>query len=332
MSTVLRESTLTERTQPAQPERTLQVEVASVRREAEGVVSLTLRAPSGEPLPPWEPGAHLEVVLGDGLVRHYSLCGEVSDETTWRIAVLLEPNSRGGSRFVHEAIRPGHQLHVTGPRNNFRLVENDRYVFVAGGIGITPILPMVRQLASTGRPWTLLYGGRTRESMAFLDELAAFTGGDLLVRPQDEFGLLDLDSLLGEPQPGTSVYCCGPGPLIDAVEERCRTWPPGSLHRERFAASTTRTSSDDPFEVELARSGKRITVPSFCSMLDVLEEAGYEITNSCRAGICGTCLTTVISGEPEHNDDVLSDEERASNKVMLPCVSRSRSDVLVIDM
>jgi ferredoxin-NADP reductase len=320
-----------ERTMTRYQEQTLQLVVGNVTQEADGVVSLGLGSAEGQQLPPWEAGAHLEVVLGDDLVRHYSLCGETSDDRSWRIAVLREPNSRGGSQLIHETVRPGHTLTVKGPRNNFRLVDSERHLFIAGGIGITPILPMVRHAASTGTPWTLLYGGRTRGSMAFLDELGSVPGGELLVRPQDEFGLLDLDTLLGEPQPGTSVYCCGPGPLIDAVEERCRRWPAGSLHRERFAQST-RTSSEDPFEVELARSGRRITVPSFTSMLDVLEEAGYEVTNSCRAGICGTCLTDVVSGEPEHNDDVLTDEERASNKVMLPCVSRSKTDVLVIDL
>jgi ferredoxin len=166
--------------------------------------------------------------------------------------------------------------------------------------------------------------------MAFLDELAAY-GERVHVVPQDEFGLLDLEAYLGTPIEGAQVYSCGPGPLLDAVTEHCASWPSGSLHLERFVAST-RTSSEDPFVVELARSGRRITVPQYESMLDVLEQEGYEVTNSCRAGICGTCLTDVVAGIPEHNDDVLSDEDRASNKVMLPCVSRSKTDVLVIDL
>lgn len=323
---------LMEAQQTRQQEQTLQVEVAEKRVEAEGVVSLTLRSVDGEPLPSWTPGAHVDVHLGDDIVRQYSLCGDVSDTETWRLGILREPNSRGGSRRVHDEVEVGHRLTVRGPRNNFSLQDADRYLFVAGGIGITPILPMVRQAAALGRPWTLLYGGRTRASMAFVDELAAIDGGELLIRPQDEFGLLDLDSYIGAVVPDALVYSCGPEPLLNAVTECCGSWPTGSLHTERFAASSTRTSSDDPFVVELARSGRRITVPRYESMLDVLEQEGYEITNSCRAGICGTCLTDVVAGVPEHNDDVLSDEDRASNKVMLPCVSRSKTDVLIIDL
>jgi ferredoxin-NADP reductase len=317
--------------QSRQKEQTLQLEVADKRTEAEGVVSLILRSVDGSPLPPWTPGAHVDVLLGADIVRQYSLCGEVGDGAYWRLGVLREPNSRGGSSRVHEAVQPGQRLTVRGPRNNFSLEEADQYHFVAGGIGITPILPMVRQAALMGKPWKLLYGGRSRDSMAFLEELEQIDGGELLIRPQDEYGLLDLDAYLGTPEPGTLIYCCGPAPLLDAITEKCESWPAGSLHIERFVAST-RTSSEDPFVVELARSGARITIPRYESMLDVLEQHGYDITNSCRAGICGTCLTGVIAGEPEHNDDVLSDEERASNKVMLPCVSRSKTDVIVIDL
>lgn len=320
----------TESARPVQREQRLRLEVTEVRPEAEGVVALRLRSADGSPLPSWEPGAHVEVVLGEGLVRHYSLCGEPSGDS-WRIGVLREPAGRGGSAFVHDRVRVGDVLEGVGPRNNFRLVEADRYLFIAGGIGITPILAMVRSVAAAGRPWTLVYGGRSRASMAFTDELEALTGGELVVRPQDEFGLLDLDAYLGVPQEGTSVFCCGPGPLLDAVQERCRAWPAGALHTERFAPSA-RTSPEDPFTVELARSGRRVEVPSFVSMLEALEEAGYEITNSCRAGICGTCETPVLGGVPEHNDDVLTDEERASNSTMMPCVSRSKTDVLVIDL
>jgi ferredoxin-NADP reductase len=322
---------LMEAEQTRQQEQTLQLEVAEKRVEAEGVVSLTLRSADGEPLPPWTPGAHVDVVLDDDLVRQYSLCGEPSEADTWRLGVLREPNSRGGSRRVHDEVERGQHLTVRGPRNNFSLQPAEQYLFVAGGIGITPILPMVRQAAALGTPWTLLYGGRSRASMAFVEELIAIGGGELMIRPQDEFGLLDLEAYLGTPIQGAQVYSCGPGPLLDAVTEHCASWPSGSLHLERFVAST-RTSSEDPFVVELARSGRRITVPQYESMLDVLEQEGYEVTNSCRAGICGTCLTDVVAGIPEHNDDVLSDEDRASNKVMLPCVSRSRTDVLVIDL
>lgn len=314
-----------------QQEQTLQLEVVGKRLEAEGVVSLSLRSVDGDPLPPWTPGAHVDVVLDCGSIRQYSLCGSVDDPERWRLGVLREPNSRGGSRKIHEDVEPGTVLTVCGPRNNFALQPAKQYLFVAGGIGITPILPMLRHVAEQGIPWKLLYGGRSRSSMAFVEEILALENGEAILRPQDEYGLLDLKRYLDPPVPGTKVYSCGPTPLLEAVTEECKSWPTGSLHIERFVAST-RNSSEDPFEVELARSGRRITIPKYESMLDVLEQEGLEITNSCRAGICGTCLTGVLGGIPEHNDDVLSDEDRASNKVILPCVSRSKTDRLIIDL
>ncbi|MGV9799192.1 PDR/VanB family oxidoreductase [Mycobacterium sp. NPDC003449] len=309
------------------------LQISSTRRHADGVLGLELRTADGSPLPPWSPGAHIEIELADGLVRHYSLCGHPEDSEVWRIAVLREPASRGGSRLIHESVRTGHIVSVSGPRNNFSLVDADRYLFVAGGIGITPILPMVRDVAARGLPWTLTYGGRTRGSMAFVDELGEIPGGDLHLLPQDEFGLLDLDRILGDPREGTAVYCCGPGPLMDAVVRRCGSWPPGALHLERFTPSAPAgRSPDGEFDVRLSRSGTCLRVPTDRTLLEVLEEAGLEIDNSCRAGICGTCELGVADGVPEHNDDVLSDAERESNRVILPCVSRSRSAVLVLDL
>lgn len=309
------------------------LKVSSVRREAEGVLVLELRAMDGSSLPTWTPGAHIDVELAAGIVRQYSLCGAADDTDTWRIAVLREPASRGGSKFIHDRIEPGDLVSVRGPRNNFTLVDADRYLFVAGGIGITPILPMVRQVARSDKPWTLVYGGRTLKSMAFIDELRDIPAGDVRVIPEDEYGLLDLDYFLGTPRSDTAVYCCGPGSLIDAVETRCATWQPGALHLERFSPKAPPdVTDDDGFDVQLARSGKRLRVPGGQTLLEVLEAAGYEIDNSCRAGICGTCELAVADGVPEHHDDVLSDAERESNRVILPCVSRSKSAVLVIDL
>ncbi|GAS89976.1 PDR/VanB family oxidoreductase [Mycolicibacterium brisbanense] len=307
--------------------------VSSVRREADGVLALELRALDGSALPAWTPGAHIEVDLPGGFVRQYSLCGAADDSTRWRIAVLREAASRGGSKFIHDSVEPGDVLSVRGPRNNFGIVDADRYLFVAGGIGITPILPMARHVARSGKPWTLVYGGRTLASMAFVDELRNIPAGDVRVIPQDEYGLLDLDYFLGTPRTDTAVYCCGPGSLIDAVEVRCAAWPVGALHLERFAPKEVpRSSVDGEFDVQLARSGECLRVPGDRTLLEVLEDAGYDIDNSCRAGICGTCELAVADGIPEHNDDVLSDAERASNRVILPCVSRSKSAVLVIDL
>lgn len=301
--------------------------------EAEGVLSIELGSADGRTLPAWTPGAHIDVMLPNGLIRQYSLCGDPRRGDVWKIGVLREPSSRGGSSFIHDTLHPGSRVSAAGPRNNFGLVEAGHYLFIAGGIGITPLLPMIRQVAGEGKPWTLLYGGRTRRSMAFLDEIGDYDGGDVHICPQDEFGLLDLQRFLGQYQSGTAVYCCGPGPLIDAVEGKCRVLPRGSLHRERFAPSAKAENHEKgSFEVELARSGRRIIVPPYRSLLDMLEENGCKVTNSCRAGICGTCLIKVLAGIPEHNDDVLSIEEQESGEVILACVSRSKTELLVLDL
>ncbi|MFI9813867.1 PDR/VanB family oxidoreductase [Saccharothrix variisporea] len=300
-------------------------EVVVWRREviAENVVRLTLRHPAGDPLPAWTPGAHLDLVLGPGLVRQYSLCGDPADRSVMQVAVLLEPSGRGGSREVHSTLVEGRAVRVHGPRNHFPLVSADRYLFIAGGIGITPIVPMIRAVAARGAEWRLLYGGRTRSSMAFADELAAQYGDRVIIRPQDEFGLLDLDTFL---DPDAETYCCGPEPLLAAVEQRC----PARLHVERFTprAEGERTS----FEVELARSGRTLVVPEDRSILDTLEEAGMTVLSSCREGTCGTCETGVLEGVPDHRDSVLDAEERAAGDVMMICVSRARTPRLVLDL
>jgi ferredoxin-NADP reductase len=299
---------------------------------AEGVVTLTLTAPDGGRLPDWTPGAHVDLVLDNGLTRQYSLCGDRWDASSYRVGVLLEPTSRGGSSYVHEQLRPGHLVGLGGPRNNFPLVPAESYLFVAGGIGITPILPMVEQAELLGADWQLLYGGRQRSSMAFLDELAGY-GDRVQVRPQDECGLLDLAGFLGAPRPGTPVYGCGPGPLLAALEAACTGWPARALHTERFVAAErgapVRTTA---FDVELHRSGRTLTVTPDVSVLEALAAAGVEVLSSCRQGTCGTCETTVLAGQPDHRDSLLDDEERAAGDCMYPCVSRSCSDRLVLDL
>jgi len=290
---------------------------------AEGVVRLSLRHPEGAAVPSWEPGAHVDLVLRPDLVRQYSLCGDPADRSVLQVAVLREQDGRGGSRFVHDELADGDLVEIRGPRNNFALVDAPRYLFIAGGIGITPIVPMVAAADAAGADWRLVYGGRSRSSMGFRDELCAKYGDRVLICPQDETGLLDLDSLLDG---RAEVYCCGPEPLLAAVEQRCAT-----VHVERFSPKEV-TGEATGFEVELAQSGRTLTVPADSSILRALDEAGVPVMFSCEEGTCGTCETPVLDGVVDHRDSLLTAEEQAANDTMMICVSRCRGERLVLDL
>ncbi|WP_328403686.1 PDR/VanB family oxidoreductase [Streptomyces sp. NBC_00390] len=309
-------------------ETSVQLTVHRMTWEAEGVLSVELIHPDGKPLPAWTPGAHIDVHVG-GRIRQYSLCGDPRSTAAYRIGVLDEPASRGGSRYVHTQLRPGQTVTVSEPRNHFALEEAAGLVFVAGGIGITPLLAMARESARRGVPWRMVYGGRSRASMAFTDELAALDGEVTLV-PQDEQGHIDLDAALTGLPAGTLVYCCGPEPLLAAVEERC---PAGQLRLERFAAPVVeRTGDDEAFEVECAASGLTLTVGADTSILQAAEDAGLKVDSSCRDGICGSCETRVLAGTPDHRDFLLSEAEHTANATMMICVSRCATGRLVLDL
>ncbi|MBX7267190.1 oxidoreductase [Micromonospora sp. Llam7] len=309
--------------------------VAARDEVATNVVVLTLRRPGGGDLPGWTPGAHVGLELDPDLVRQYSLCGDPADRSALHVAVQLEPGGRGGSRHVHERLTPGTAVRVRGPRNNFRLVAAQRYLFIAGGIGITPIRPMVAAADLAGADWRLVYGGRSRATMAFAAALRARYGDRVSLCPQDETGLLDLDGLLHRPPDGL-VYCCGPEALIDAVQQRCRAWPPGRLHVERFAPvaadAGVEAAVEAAVEVELTLSGRMVTVPPGTPILRAVEEAGVQVLSSCREGTCGTCETTVLAGVPDHRDSLLTEEERAAGDTMLICVSRARTPRLTLEL
>lgn len=299
----------------------------------DGVAVLELRHPAGVALPQWTPGSHIDVVLQPDLVRQYSLCGDPSDPGCWRIAVLREPDGRGGSQYVHDKLDVGDSVRVRGPRNNFELRDAPRYIFIAGGIGITPMLPMVAAAHAAGSDWTLTYGGRRRGSMAFVDELTTLYPDSVEVCEQDVSGRPDLSAILGTPLPDTLVYCCGPAGLLDAVAERCEQWPAGTLHVERFAARELGAPVlDEPFEVELALSGTTVTVPPGTSILEAVTAAGVQVLSSCQEGTCGTCETSVLGGVVEHRDSLLTDEERAADDTMMICVSRAACPRLVLDL
>ncbi|MFI9758234.1 PDR/VanB family oxidoreductase [Streptomyces sp. NPDC051963] len=296
--------------------RALRLPVASCETVAEGVVQLRFE---GRELPRWKPGAHLDVVLPSGLVRQYSLCGDPADTSSYTVATRLVPDGRGGSREVHEQVRVGVELEVRGPRNRFPLAEAVSYVFVAGGIGITPILPMVRALPA-GVEWRLLYCGRSRASMPFLEEVERL-GADRVTVVE---GRPDLDELFANAPDGAAVYCCGPEGLMAAVEQR---FP--DVRLERFAPHTS-TEGNGSFEVELRRSGRTLTVDADSTVLATVRAELPDTPYSCEQGFCGTCRQRVLAGEVEHRDELLTDAERGDS--MLLCVSRARSDRLVLDM
>lgn len=316
--------------------REVEADLTVRRREmaADGVVTLTLAHPDSADLPDWTPGAHIDLVLTDSLVRQYSLCGSTSNRGEYRVGILRDPNSRGGSQFVHDLLHEGATVRVRGPRNHFPLVSSPRYQFIAGGIGVTPILTMIEAAEARGADWQLLYGGRERTSMGFLGELERY-GDRVTVCPQDEHGVLDLASVLGTPRPDTLVYCCGPEGLLTAVEDACEPWPEGSLHIERFSAKPMGEPPPealDSFEVVCERSGVTLTVAADQTIFKVAEDAGLDVLAGCMEGVCGTCEIEVIEGVPDHRDSVLSDAEHAANDALMICVSRSLSERLVLDL
>ncbi len=312
--------------------------VDAITAEAEGVVSVRLSAPDGGELPAWEPGAHLDLVLPSGKVRQYSLCGDPADRDSYLVAVLREPAGRGGSAEVHDGLRPGDAVSLRGPRNHFRLVPATHYQFIAGGIGITPILAMAREAAQRGATWSLAYGGRSRASMAFVDSLLALGAQNVTLVPQDELGHPDLAGILGGLPAEAVVYCCGPEGLLQAVEAACAAAPvPLSLHVERFTppgGDKVDPIPDDAeaFEVELARAGRTVTVPADRTLLEVVSEVIPGVPYDCEEGYCGSCETRVLAGVPQHRDTILTEEERAANATMMICVGRCTSRRLVLDL
>lgn len=318
---------------------------------ADGVAVLDLVAADGVALPAWTPGAHIDLILPDGTERQYSLCGIAGDDAGfevrgvgrsdadavaaggWRVAVLDEPEGRGGSAWLHRNAMPGTALRVRGPRNHFALEPSQRYLFIAGGIGITPLLSMIRQADSAGADWELHYAGRRRNRMAFVDALLGRHPDRVRLYPADEGERLDLDRVLGSSSPDTLVYACGPTRLLDGIEQRCADRPGRSLHLERFQATPAGAPVlDGEFEVELQLSGMTLTVPPEKSVLDVAEEHGVLVLSSCREGTCGTCETPVVEGEVDHRDSVLTPDERADGRVMMICVSRAACPRLVLEL
>ncbi len=305
--------------------------VVAVSRVASNVVAIDLEADTGSALPAWRPGAHIDVVLSNDDVRQYSLCGPLG-ANRWRIGVLRETDGRGGSAWLHNRVSVGDTLRVGGPRNHFEFepARGMNYVFIAGGIGITPIAPMLEAAASAGVDYSLHYAGRSRSTMAFLDELSDAHGRRVVVHATDEGERLDLDGLVANLRPFSVIYCCGPARLIDAVEKAAVG---RQLHVERFEPKELgEPVLHESFEVELALSGITVTVPPDRSILDVVEESGVLVLSSCQEGTCGTCETPVLEGEVDHRDSILTPDEQAANDTMYICVSRAACPKLVLEL
>lgn len=313
-------------------ENELTLRATQLTWESDRVLAVTLRALDGGALPAWTPGSHIDLQLPGGILRQYSLCGDPGDPSCYRIGVLREEQSRGGSEYVHEDLRPGTRVRVVGPRNRFAFDPAGGHVFIAGGIGITPLLPMIRAADAAGRPWRLLYAGRERRTLGFLSDLSGY-GDRVEVFASDEGRFIDLAAVVAALDPGEHIHACGPEPLLAALEAECAPFPE-RLHIERFKPKTTETpvEAEAELRVECRASGITLTVPPDRSILDSLEEAGIAVGSSCREGICGTCELRVLAGTPDHRDSILSPAEQAAGKTMMVCVSRAVTPELVLDI
>jgi ferredoxin-NADP reductase len=309
----------------------MDLRLVAVRHEAEGIHSFEFRAVDGAALPAFAPGAHVDLHLAGGLVRQYSLCNPAHERHRYVVAVKRDAASRGGSAALHERVRVGDRLAVSAPRNHFALHEDaPSTVLIAGGIGITPIACMAQRLAALGRPFTIHYSVRRREEAAFV-ELLAPLGLRLHVDAEHGGAPLALAGIVERAAPDAHLYCCGPGPMLDAFEATCAGRPAVHVHLERFAPAQAPAAAGG-FTVQLVRSGRSIRVVPGCTILDALRNEGVDVQASCEQGICGSCETRVVAGTPDHRDSLLSDDEKAANTVMMVCCSGCKGDLLVLDL
>lgn len=317
---------------------TLSVRVARKTVEAIDICSFELVDPSGKPLPPFSAGSHVDVTLPDGITRQYSLCNDPGETHRYLIGVLKDPATRGGSKAMHERVNEGDVLEISVPKNHFALAHHaTRSLLLAGGIGITPILCMAERLAIANSDFEMHYASRSRDRMAFRDRIVTSAFASKVHFHFDdgaEEQKLSLEQLLAKPGEGVHLYVCGPKGFMDAVlgTARAKGWPESQLHYEFFAAAPVKSADDESFQVKLASSGRIVVIAKDKSVTDALREAGVEIPTSCEQGVCGTCLTRVLEGEPDHKDLYLSPDEQAANDQFTPCCSRSKSPMLVLDL
>ncbi len=316
---------------------TIDVKVVRKTREAEDIVSFELANVTGTPLPAFSAGSHIDVHAADGMVRQYSLCNDPQETHRYLIAVLRDPKSRGGSVAMHDRIHEGDVIRISEPKNHFPLVPAKRTLLLAGGIGVTPILCMAERLANAGTEFEMHYCVRSRERTAFLDRIGTSPYAQRVHFHFDDAPAetkLDLAALLAAPDAATHLYVCGPSGFIDYVTATAKQngWASGNVHLEYFGAKQQDASADGAFEVKIASSGKCYAIPADKTVVRVLEENGIDVPFSCEQGVCGTCITRVLEGTPDHRDLYFTEEERAKNDQFTPCCSRARSGMLVLDL
>ncbi len=315
----------------------LSVRVERRTSEADDICSYELVSADGSDLPPFAAGAHIDVHVAPGLVRQYSLCNPPHERHRYLIGVLRDPASRGGSQAMHDAIAAGATLHISAPRNLFALTDAPRSLLLAGGIGVTPILAMAEALSAQGAQFEFHYCARSPERMAFRDRIAASSFAavsHLYFDTGDRARKLDLPGLLASLDRSTHIYFCGPAGFIEHVKTCAaqQQWPAAQLHLEYFGAVVEEAAGDQPFEVQLKSTGAAYTIPVGVTVMKVLQDAGVFVPASCEQGVCGTCLTRVLEGVPDHRDQYLTEEEQAANDQFTPCCSRSKTPTLLLDL
>ena len=313
-------------------EKPAAMRLTAITYAAEQVHIYEFRPVSGASVPPFTAGAHVDLHLPNGLVRQYSIANAQGERHRYVLGVKRDAAGRGGSRFLHDDLRVGTVVKVGGPRNNFPLVEAAAHsVLIAGGIGVTPIVSMVARLRSLARPWELHYAVRRRREAAFLDELLAGDGHVRLHVDEEQGSMIDVAAIVRAAPEEAHLYCCGPTPMLEAFAAAAASRPAERVHLEYFSSAVA-PAVESGFIVELARSKVRVEVPPGQTILEALRARGLEVQSSCEQGICGSCETRVLAGEPDHRDMLLSDEEKATNQVMMICCSGSRSAILVLDL
>ena len=311
---------------------TKDMRLTAIRYEAHETHSYEFTPVDGSTLPPVEPGAHIDIHLPNGMMRQYSLVTAEGERTSYTVGIKKDRASRGGSKYIHEQLHVGQVVKISGPRNNFPLDENAAHtVLIAGGIGITPIWCMAQRLIAKGAPWTMYYSCRERSEAAFLGALQDRAQVNLHFDAESNGTFLDLNAIVANAPAGAHFYCCGPTPMLKAYEEATANVPEGHMHVEYFTAAEE-AATEGGYTVVLQKSGQEFAVPEGKTILQVLRDSGLDVSYSCEEGVCGACETSVISGSPDHRDNILTDREREESKTMMICCSGSKSAKLVLDL